>query len=127
MSGADPAGLTPLQQAAAIIQKLRGRLDRLEGERREPVAVVGLACRFPGGADPERFWASLAGGVDATREVPPDRWDVDAFYDPDPDAPGKICTRRGGFLDRVDGFDPQLFGLAAREAVSLDPQHRLLL
>src|SRR5439155_11747680 len=91
-------------------------------------AIVGIGCRFPGGANnPETYWRILRDGVDAVREVPKDRWDVDAFYDPDPAAPGKSYSRSGGFIDNVDGFDPQLFGIAPREAVDTDPQQRLLL
>src|SRR5487761_1186249 len=94
----------------------------------EPIAVIGIGCRFPGGADdPESFWKLLAEGRDAVREVPPDRWDADAYYDPNPDAPGKMWTRSGGFLDRVDGFDAAFFGISPREATYMDPQQRLLL
>jgi myxalamid-type polyketide synthase MxaE and MxaD len=95
---------------------------------REPIAVVGMACRFPGGADsPEAFWELLINGVDAVSEIPKDRWDIDRYYDPDPSAPGKMSTRSGGFLDHVDRFDAQFFGLAPREAARMDPQHRLVL
>ncbi|HET8640608.1 MAG TPA: beta-ketoacyl synthase N-terminal-like domain-containing protein, partial [Pseudonocardiaceae bacterium] len=94
----------------------------------EPVAVVGLGCRFPGGADgPGAFWGLLERGGDAVGEVPGERWDVDAFYDPDPDAPGKMYTRSGSFIDGIDRFDAAFFGISPREAVSLDPQQRLLL
>lgn len=94
----------------------------------EPIAIIGMACRYPGGAiDPDSYWRLLDAGVDATREIPPERWDADALYDPDPDALGKMTTRRGGFLEGVDQFDPGFFGLAPREAVHIDPQHRLLL
>ena len=95
---------------------------------REPIAVVGMGCRFPGGADdPQSYWELLSRGVDAVGEIPRSRWDADAYYDPDPDAPGKMSTRWGGFLDDVDRFDPQFFGISPREAVSMDPQQRLLL
>src|SRR5688572_2095463 len=93
-----------------------------------PLAIVGVGCRFPGGANsPETFWKLLADGVDAVTEVPADRWNTDELYDPDPDAPGKVSTRWGGFIDTVDRFDGALFGIAPREAVQMDPQQRLLL
>ncbi len=93
----------------------------------EPIAIVAVACRFPGAPDPEGFWEVLSGGIDAIREIPDDRFDVDEYYDPDPEAPGKIYTRYGGFLDRIDGFDPEFFGISPREAVWMDPQQRLML
>jgi amino acid adenylation domain-containing protein len=95
--------------------------------RKEPIAVIGIGCRFPGASGPEAFWKLLSDGVDAVGEVPPDRWDVDEHYDPDPSAPGKTTSRSGGFLDRVDLFDADFFGVAPREAVATDPQQRLLL
>ncbi len=93
----------------------------------EPIAIVAVACRFPGAPDPDTFWEVLSGGVDAIREVPDDRFDIDEFYDPDPEAPGKIYSRFGGFLDGIDGFDPEFFGISPREAVWIDPQQRLML
>jgi len=92
----------------------------------EPIAVIGMSCRLPGARNPSEFWRLLRDGVDAVSEVPPDRWDADAYYDPDPKAPGKMVTRRGGFLSQVDRFDPQFFGISPREATTLDPQQRLL-
>jgi acyl transferase domain-containing protein/SAM-dependent methyltransferase/NAD(P)-dependent dehydrogenase (short-subunit alcohol dehydrogenase family)/acyl carrier protein len=93
----------------------------------EAIAIVGIGCRFPGADDPEAFWSLLASGRDPIGRVPPERWDADAWYDPDPDAPGRMWTREGGFLDDVAGFDAQFFGIAPREVPSMDPQHRLLL
>ena len=93
----------------------------------EPIAIVAVACRFPGAPDPEAYWDLLSGGVDAIREIPDDRFDVDEYYDPDPEAPGKIYTRYGGYLESIDGFDPEFFGISPREAVWMDPQQRLML
>ncbi len=93
----------------------------------EPIAIIAVSCRFPGAPDPEAFWDVLSGGVDTIGEVPEDRFDIDEFYDPDPDAPGKTYSRFGGFLDGIDGFDPEFFGISPREAVWIDPQQRLML
>ncbi|WP_193044881.1 type I polyketide synthase [Mycolicibacterium baixiangningiae] len=93
----------------------------------EAIAIVAVSCRFPGAPDPEAFWEVLSGGVDAIREIPEDRFDIDEFYDPDPDAAGKTYTRFGGFLDGIDGFDPEFFGISPREAVWIEPQQRLML
>jgi thioester reductase-like protein len=94
----------------------------------EPLAITGIGCRFPGGADnPAAFWQLLCDGSDAIGEVPADRWLADAFYSPDPRKLGKLCTRRGGFLTHIDRFDPLFFGISPREAAAIDPQHRLLL
>lgn len=96
--------------------------------QREPIAIVGIGCHFPGGADtPNAYWDMLCAGVDATRELPWDRWEVGKFYDPDPAKLGKMSTFRGGFLERVDQFDAHFFGISPREAIWLDPQQRLLL
>ncbi len=95
--------------------------------RGEPIAIIGVGCRFPGADTIESFWQLLKNGFDAIGEIPKDRWDVDRYYDPDPAASGKMYTRRGGFLRQVDQFDPQFFSIAPREAVGIDPQQRLLL
>ncbi|MDQ4075929.1 MAG: polyketide synthase, partial [Chloroflexota bacterium] len=93
----------------------------------EPIAIIGIGCRFPQADNPEAFWKLLRNGVDAISEVPAERWDVDEFYDPDPTVLGKMNTRWAGFLDGVDRFDPYFFGISPREAASMDPQQRLLL
>nr|QEO74256.1 Beta-ketoacyl synthase [uncultured bacterium] len=122
-------GLSPLKRAYVALEQLQAKCRELEQARSEPIAVVGMACRLPGGAaDPEAYWQLLRAGVDAVGDIPADRWDVEAYYDPDPAVPGKMCTRSGGYLrEGVDGFDPQFFGISPREAESMDPQHRLLL
>jgi polyketide synthase 3/4 len=93
-----------------------------------PVAVIGMACRLPGGIDsPQRLWEALLGGEDLVGEVPRSRWDADLFYDPEPGVPGRSVTRWGAFLDDVGGFDCAFFGMTEPEATAIDPQHRLLL
>lgn len=98
-------------------------------EKHEPqgIAIIGIGCRFPKAKNPEDFWKLLTDGADAITEVPISRWDVDEFFDPNPDIPGKMYTRWGGFIEDVDKFDAEFFGIAPREAVNMDPQQRLLL
>ncbi|WP_435840894.1 type I polyketide synthase, partial [Streptomyces cinnamoneus] len=93
----------------------------------DAVAVVGLACRLPGAADPAAFWRLLSEGADAITDVPPDRWDAAATADADPSEPGRTDIRRGGFLDRIGHFDAAFFGLSPKEAAAMDPQQRLVL
>jgi len=118
---------TQLRRALAAVTGMRQKLEAVEGKAREPIAIVGMACRFPGAPDLESFWRLLDAGGEAIAEVPGERWDVDALYDPDPDAPGKMSSRWGGFVDGVDRFDAGFFGISPREAVGIDPQQRLLL
>ncbi|MCX2933582.1 sulfolipid-1 biosynthesis phthioceranic/hydroxyphthioceranic acid synthase [Mycobacterium sp. CVI_P3] len=93
-----------------------------------PVAVIGMACRLPGGIDsPEQLWEALCRGDDLVTEVPRDRWDNDEYFDPEPGVPGRTTSKWGAFLDDVAGFDAEFFGVNEREAAALDPQHRLLL
>jgi len=116
-----------LLKALQAIDSLQSKLDAVERDRTEPIAIVGLSCRFPGSQDPDAFWRILSRGIDAVTEVPNGRWDKDAYYDPDPSVPGKMHAPYGGFLDQVDLFDPAFFGISGREAESMDPQQRLLL
>ena len=93
-----------------------------------PVAVIGMACRLPGGIDsPDQLWEALLRGDDLVTEIPPDRWDADEYYDPEPGVPGRSVSRWGAFMDDVAGFDAEFFGINEREATAIDPQHRLLL
>jgi len=127
-SGDSQAGPSTIKRALAAIDRLQGRLDAAERAATEPIAIVGLACRLPGGVDsPDTYWQLLADGVDAVTEVPRERWDIDRYYDPDPDAPGKMYARHGGFIRDVSAFDSWFFRISPREAQSLDPQQRLLL
>jgi myxalamid-type polyketide synthase MxaB len=117
-----------LQKALNALEEMQGKLDAAENSKNEPIAIVGIGCRFPGGSEnPESFWKLMQEGGNAVREIPADRWDPEAFYDSDPDAPGKMYIRQGGFLECIDRFDANFFGISPREALSLDPQHRLLL
>ncbi|MCP4692062.1 MAG: polyketide synthase, partial [Desulfobacterales bacterium] len=122
-------GQTPTTERVLLaLEEAAKKLEEVRKKESEPIAIIGMGCRLPGGADdPASFWRLLEAGVDAISETPPDRWDVDALHDPDPDAPGKICTRFGGFLSDVAGFDHRFFGVSPMEALSMDPQQRLLL
>jgi acyl transferase domain-containing protein/NADPH:quinone reductase-like Zn-dependent oxidoreductase/NAD(P)-dependent dehydrogenase (short-subunit alcohol dehydrogenase family)/SAM-dependent methyltransferase len=122
------AALTPLQKAFLALQDAEARIAALEGAQHAPIAIIGLGCRTPGGVrDGDSFWRLLAEGRDAVGPVPRDRWDHDALYDANPDAPGKIATSSGGFVEDIDQFDPEFFGISPREADGMDPQQRMLL
>jgi acyl transferase domain-containing protein/acyl carrier protein len=121
------ARLSP-KRLALLALELQAQVESLRRAQDEPIAIVGMGCRFPGeSVDPEAFWQFLERGGDAIAEIPRERWDIDAYYDADPEAPGKMYGRWGGFLNGIDQFDPSFFGMSAREAVTLDPQQRLLL
>ena len=95
---------------------------------KDSIAIIGVGCRFPGGInDTDSFWKLLIEGREAVGEIPPDRWNIDRYYDAEAGLPGKSISKRGGFLDSIDQFDPQFFGISPREAPYVDPQHRLLL
>ncbi|KUN20185.1 hypothetical protein AQJ23_35025 [Streptomyces antibioticus] len=124
---------TPAAVAAHLDARMTGEAPATvpppRGPEAEPVAIVAVGCRYPGGvSSPEDLWQLVSDGVDATGDFPADRgWDVDALHDPDPDRLGTTYTRRGGFLDGAADFDPLFFGISPREALAMDPQHRLLL
>ena len=117
-----------LKDALLEMRHLRAEITTLEAQKTEPIAIISIACRFPGSANnPEAFWQLLRDGVNAVSEIPSPRWDVDKYYDKNPDTSGKMYTRYGHFIDRVEEFDAEFFGISPREAVAMDPQQRLLL
>lgn len=96
-------------------------------KQQEAIAIIGMGCRFPGAKNPSEFWQVIQTGVDTIKEVPRNRWDIDQYYDSNPDSPGKMNTCWGGFLEKVDEFEPSFFNISPREAERIDPQQRLLL
>lgn len=122
------ADLSPTKRALLALKQLQAKLDALEYDQHEPIAIVGMGCRLPGGVDsPDGLWQLLQDRVDAITEVPSDRWDLSKYYHADPNYPGTMHSREGGFLPHLLEFDAPFFRIAPREAVSLDPQQRLLL
>ncbi|NVI97752.1 type I polyketide synthase [Myxococcus sp. AM009] len=117
-----------LSRATAALRQLQEQLDAVVRSQREPIAIIGMACRLPGDVhDPSGLWELLRSGRDAIGEIPRERWDFDAFYDAKPQVAGKMYTRHGGFLKRVEDFDRGFFDISEREAVQMDPQHRFTL
>lgn len=119
--------LSPTKRALLAIRELRGRLDAAEAARHAPVALVGMSCRLPGAPSIDALWSMLTEGREGTGPVPPDRWDADALYHPDPSRYGRLTSRRGGFLTGLDRFDAAFFGISSREAPQVDPRQRLML
>ncbi|MDM0053603.1 type I polyketide synthase [Variovorax sp. J22R115] len=116
------------QRVVAALRQARARLEAAERAASEPIAVIGMGCRFPGGANgPDAFWERLLAGFDAVGPIPHERYDVASYYDPTPATPGAIYTREGAFVEDIERFDAAFFGISPREAVLLDPQQRLLL
>jgi acyl transferase domain-containing protein len=122
------AVLSPTKRALLAIKTLRAKLDAIEKAQHEPIAIIGMSCRFPGGADsPTAFWKLLQKKTDAISEVPADRWHIDKYHSDQPDVPGKMISRSGGFIPYVYDFDASFFRVSPREALTLDPQQRLAL
>ncbi len=120
--------VSPIKRALKAVEDMKTKLEAMEYSQTEPIAIIGMGCRFPGNANnPEQFWELLSNGKDGIVEIPPERWDIDDYYDSDPDAPGKMYVRHAALLSEVDKFDAQFFSISPREAASLDPQQRLLL
>ncbi|MFG1365640.1 type I polyketide synthase [Xanthobacter versatilis] len=118
---------TTTERALRAIRDLRAKVDVLERRQGEPVAIVGMGCRFPGAADLSGFWDLLVRGEDPLGPVPPDRWNIDSLYNPDPQARGRTVSREGGYLPNLDRFDADFFGITPREAPFIDPRQRLVL
>ncbi|MGG4616729.1 beta-ketoacyl synthase N-terminal-like domain-containing protein, partial [Pseudomonas aeruginosa] len=117
-----------LAQAIGTIRSLKEKLAGRTHSGAGPIAVVGLGCRLPGGADsPRRLWSLLKNATDATGDMPAERRYATDYYDPDPDVPGKAYVMRGGFVEGVERFDAAFFGISPSEAEGMDPQQRIAL
>ncbi|WAP56085.1 type I polyketide synthase [Streptomyces sp. S465] len=118
-----------LKLVTADLHQTRLRLQEAEAKNHDPIAIVGIGCRYPGGIEsPEDLWRIVSEGIDAVSEFPVDRgWNVETMYHPDPDHPGTSYVHEGGFVDGIADFDPSFFGISPREALGMDPQQRMLL
>lgn len=119
--------LSPLQRAALVIKDLKEKLAVERNQAAEPIAIVGMACKFPGANNIDEFWKLLHTGTNAVKEVPANRWDLETWFDPNPATEGKISTKYGGFIDNVDSFDATFFGIPINEAKRMDPGQRIML
>ncbi|KAA3617209.1 MAG: amino acid adenylation domain-containing protein [Calditrichaeota bacterium] len=120
--------LSPLKRALFALEEMKAKLKKIQREKSEPIAIIGMGSRFPGANNNDEYWQLLKNGVDAIDEVPQERWPIDSFYDASPGKSGKMITRYGGFIkQKADQFDPAFFGISPREAMKMDPQQRLLL
>jgi acyl transferase domain-containing protein/cyclopropane fatty-acyl-phospholipid synthase-like methyltransferase/aryl carrier-like protein len=118
--------VSSIEGTRQTVEALKARLQALEYSQREPIAIIGMACRLPGEADhPELFWENLRDGVDSVTEIPSDRFDINQYYDPNPDTPGKTHIRSGAFVKKIQDFDPTFAGIAPKNAYFVDPQHRM--
>ncbi|MEM9271361.1 MAG: type I polyketide synthase [Cyanobacteria bacterium P01_F01_bin.143] len=117
-----------MKKALLELRNMKSKVASLESAKSEPIAIIGMGCRFPGGVNsPEALWKLLRDGVDTVTKIPSDRWDWETYYDQDPETPGKMDSPYGAFIGNLQDFDAQFFGISPREALSLDPQQRLLL
>ena len=122
-----PTALSPTKRALLALKEMQAKLDAIEQARTEPVAIVGMACRFPGASNLAAYWQMLCEGRSGIADVPPERWDIDALFSPEAVVPGKIRSRHGGFIEALDQFDARFFGISPREAPHVDPRQRLIL
>ena len=126
-SSSESEQLATSKRLLLALRDAKHQLQAVEQAKTEPLAIVGLGCRFPKSPNPDAFWQLLDQGIDAVTEIPKDRWDIEQYYDPEPGVIGKMYTRYASFITDVDQFDPEFFKISPREAKMLDPQHRLLL
>ncbi len=118
---AEPQSTVAQERILRALQEAKSQLAANRARQHEPIAIIGMACRFPGADTPEQFWQCLRDGVDLITEIPANRWDREVYYASEARTPGKMYVRRGAFLDTIDQFDAQFFRISPREAIHLDP------